>query len=60
MLRADTAMTDLRRRTMLGFLMALAPAQSFAQINLPGALGQVLNGAAPGGASLSQGEIGWA
>ena len=59
MSRAFEPMTQLRRRSLLGFLLALAPAQSFAQINLPGALGQVLNGAGAGrGASLSQGEIG--
>ena len=48
---------DLRRRTIFGFLVVLTPAPALAQINLPGALGQMMNG--PGqGSSLSQGEIG--
>ena len=60
MLQTFERLTDLERRTLLGFLLALAPGQSIAQINLPGALGQALKGAGQGGsaASLSQGEIG--
>ena len=53
-----TDRTDLRRRTVLCFVLALAPGQAFAQINLPGTLGQILKGSGGGGASLSQGEIG--